>query len=334
MLFGLFLIGLVVVHLPSVRGRVLDRVRDYAARELGLTLRASSLSYSLLTRAIELRDISIASAPGNQPFVEADRAVVVLGPGIFRGHFSVDRISLSRPRLTIVRSADGTLNLPASRKDAGQPAPLHLGIVTVTALSIRFEDRLAQRSAALGPVDFSVDTTTTSSAPGAFGPGPFTLRAGAIDSSGTIAGRLGFDGSRARIEELVVETRAGRVTLAGWADVFADRPGVSGRAIATIDLPEAARLVNVDARGLTGRLEATADISGPLVDPAITLAVAGRDARLTSLGPIQFSGRSSLRGSRALIESVEVTSGAGALHLEGEWSWATRRHPPAIRAAG
>jgi len=316
-LSGLLLIGLLVLHLPSVRGRVLDRVRGYAERELGLALRASGLSYNLLTRTIELRDVSIASTSADRPFVEADRAVVVLGPAIFRGRLAIDQISLGRPRLTLVRYADGTLNLPTSRKDAGQPAPLHLGVVTATALSIGLEDRLSQRSAAVGPFDLSVDTTTASSRPGAFGPGPFNLRAGQIDTAGTIAGRLGFDGSRARLEELVVETGAGRLTLAGWIDVIARSPALSGHASATIDLPEAARLVKVDARGLTGHLEATADISGLQDDPAVTLVLAGRDARAPAVGPIQFSGRSSVRGTRALIERIEMTTGAGALQIEG-----------------
>src|SRR5436190_9052138 len=161
-LFGLLLIGLVVLHLPSVRGRVLDRVRGYAERELGLALRASSLSYNLLTRTIELRDVSIASTSAAPPFFEADRAGLVLSRGLLRGRFAIDQISLSRPRLTLVRYADGTLNLPRSNKDAGQSAPLHFGVVTVTALSISLEDRLTQRSATVGPFDLLVDTTTPS----------------------------------------------------------------------------------------------------------------------------------------------------------------------------
>src|SRR4029078_1669249 len=65
-LSGLLLIGLLVLPLPSLRGRVLDRVRGYAERELGLALRASGLSYNLLTRTIALRDVSIASTSGDR----------------------------------------------------------------------------------------------------------------------------------------------------------------------------------------------------------------------------------------------------------------------------
>ena len=64
-LVGLLLIGLAVIHLPSVRRRVLDRARGYAAQELGITLQASSLRYSLLSRSIELRDVTASSSARN-----------------------------------------------------------------------------------------------------------------------------------------------------------------------------------------------------------------------------------------------------------------------------
>lgn len=48
-LAGLVLIGLWVVHLPSVRARVLDRARAYAEQELGVTLQSASLRYNLFT---------------------------------------------------------------------------------------------------------------------------------------------------------------------------------------------------------------------------------------------------------------------------------------------
>jgi hypothetical protein len=82
-LVGLLLIGLAVLQLPSVRRRVLERARGYAAQELGITLQASSLGYSLLSRSIELRDVSASAA--QDPFLTAERVSVELGPGIFLG---------------------------------------------------------------------------------------------------------------------------------------------------------------------------------------------------------------------------------------------------------
>ncbi len=317
-LAGLLLIGLAVLHLPAVRGRVLDRVRGYAERDYGVVLHASSLGYNLFSRSIELRDLSVASTAAGDPFLQAEHAVVVFGPGLFRGRAIVDRISLTRPRVTLVRYADGTVNLPPSRNGAQQTTPLQLGTVSVTALIARLDDRLAQRSFSVGPFDLSVDTGATSSGPGRFGPGEFTVRAGDIQTSGTIAGRLAFDGSRVRVDELTAETREGRIVLAGWADVIGERPAVSSRISATVDLPRTARLARVDAHGLSGRLEFTIDVSGVLAAPTITLAVSSRDAAYAPVGSVRLSGRSSFAANRVVIDALDINSAAGVLHAEGD----------------
>jgi outer membrane protein assembly factor BamA len=316
-LAGLLLIGLWVLHLASVRSRVLDRARAYAERELGITLSASSLSYSLFTRTIELRDLSLTSSAAAQPFLEADHAVVALGPGLFRGRIAVTRISLTRPRVTLIRGPDGDLNLSASRAGPEPAAPLHFGVVSVTALSVRLDDRVAQRSFAIGPVDLSVDTGGSSGGSGAFGPGAFTTRVGQIETSGTASGRLGFDGTRVRIEELTAETKEGRVVVRGWADVIGEQPLVSAQVNATVNLPQAASLARLDLRGLAGHLDGTLDVSGALAAPTLALAVMSRDVTYPSLGPIGLNGRSSFSGARAVIDTLDVSAAAGALHVEG-----------------
>jgi hypothetical protein len=311
------MIGVAVLHLPPVRSRVLDRARAYAEREFGVTLRASSLGYNLFTRSIELRDLSLASPSTDQPFLEADRAIVVLGTGVFRGRITITRISLSRPRVTLVRYADGRVNLPSSRKDGQRASSLQLGIVAVTALSARLDDRVAQRNITVGPLDLSVDTASTSGQPGAFGPGGFTVRTGQVETSGTIAGRLAFDGTRVRIEDLTAETREGRIALTGWADVIGDQPAISARVNATVDVPQAARLASVDTRGLSGHLEGTIDVAGALAAPTVTVSVASGDTRYAPIGPVRLAGRSTFSGGRALIENLDVESAVGLLQVQG-----------------
>ena len=319
-LAGLVLIALTGLHLPSVRGRVLDAGRSYAERQLGLALRASSLDYSLLTRSIELRDLSVSSTSAGQPFLEADRAVVALGPAIYLGRVTVTRVSLSRPRLTLVREADGTMNLPAPSEGAARQSPIQLGVVTLTALSARLDDRLSQRSFTVGPFDLSVDTTATPGRHGAFGPGPFAVRAGPIDTSGTISGRLAFDGARVRLEDLTATTREGRLVVDGWADVIGDHPAISSRLSATLGLEQAARHLRhlrLDASGLSGQLEVTADVTGALAAPSIALAVASRDAGHASIGRVRLAARSSISGNRVAIDTLGIDSPAGSIHVQG-----------------
>ena len=316
-LIGLILIGLAVLHLPPVRARVLDRVRGYAQQEFGIALQASSLGYNLLTRSIELRDLSLAATSNGQPFVQADRAVVVLDPAIYLGRFDVSRIAITRPRLTLVRNADGSVNLPPSRPSESASTPLQFGVVSVTGLSVTLDDRGAGRSFAVGPFDLSMDTRDSTGRPGAFGPGGFRLRTGQIDLSGTIAGRLAFDGTRLRIEELIADTRPGRLVINGWADVIGERPALSAKANVTVDLAEATRLARVDARGLGGRLDGVIDVSGGLTAPVMALTMTSRDALYPRLGAVRLNGRGSFSGTRGTIETLDVDSTAGSLHAEG-----------------
>ena len=45
---GILLIAYGTLHLPFVRARVLERAREYALRELGIVIEASSLHYAVL----------------------------------------------------------------------------------------------------------------------------------------------------------------------------------------------------------------------------------------------------------------------------------------------
>ena len=176
-LAALILIALAVLHLPWVRGRVLDRARGYAERELGLALRSSGLGYNLLTRSIELRDLSVASTSAAEPFLEADRVAVVLGREIFRGRINVHRISVDRPRLTIVRFADGTVNLPASRESRSRPLRCSSGRVGDRTVGTAGRSRGAALVRGRA-VRSGGGHGETRGRPGAFGPGAFTVRAG------------------------------------------------------------------------------------------------------------------------------------------------------------
>ena len=176
------------------------------------------------------------------------------GPARRHPHFG------QRPRLTLIRNADGTMNLPPSRQDGGSSTPLQLGVVSVTGLSVTLDDRGARRCFSVGPFDLSVDTRDSAARRRAFGPGAFAVRVGETEVSGTIAGRLAFDGTRVRIEELTAETKPGRLVINGWADVIGERPAISAKAKVTVDLAEAARLARVDARGLAGRLDGVVDV--------------------------------------------------------------------------
>ena len=176
---GLPLLLLGIAHLPVVRAHVLERAREYAARELGVALDAKSLHYNLLGPSAELRDVALTSVDdkGRRALLRADGLRLALGRGLFLGQVEVTRLELVRPRIALVRHADGTLNLPRGRGAASQEVtPLRLGRVDVRQLTISVDDEMSGRSFVMGPVDLSIDTSSATPAPGAFGPSPFSIR--------------------------------------------------------------------------------------------------------------------------------------------------------------
>ena len=177
-LAGVMLVLVAVAHLPPVRARVLDYARDYAARELGIALEARSLDYNLLGPSAELRGVVIASIDDQKrlPLLYADGIRIVLGRSLFLGQVDVSRLELVRPRLVLVRRADGTLNLPRGRGAASTAVtPLHLGRVDIRELLVSFDDEVTGRSLSLGAIDLAIDTSSPTAVPGAFGPSPFGI---------------------------------------------------------------------------------------------------------------------------------------------------------------
>ena len=210
------------------------------------------------------------------------------------------------------------MNLPPSRPSESASTPLQFGVVSVTGLSVTLDDRGAGRSFAVGPFDLSMDTRDSTGRPGAFGPGGFRLRTGQIDLSGTIAGRLAFDGTRLRIEELIADTKPGRLVLNGWADVIGERPAISAKANVTVDLAEAARLARVDARGLGGRLDSVIDVSGGLTAPVLAPDDDESGCAVSAAWRRPIERTWIVRaGTRGTIETLDVDSTAGSLHADG-----------------
>ena len=85
------------------------------------------------------------AAAGNEiPFFEADAVRLDLPLSAIFGTFGVESIEVDRPRVRIVRSADGSWNLPrsTSQDDAGPwlREPLRIDRLTVTGLAVQYND--------------------------------------------------------------------------------------------------------------------------------------------------------------------------------------------------
>ena len=334
-LAGALLLFLAVVHLPPVRARVLEQARAYAARELGVAVDAKSLHYNLFGPSAELRDVALGSLDDKdrRPLLRADSLRIVLGRGLVLGQVEVTRLELHRPRLTVVRHADGTLNLPRGRgASSTEVTPLRLGRVEVRQLTIGVDDEISGRSFVMGPLDLSIDTSSATPAPGAFGPSPFSLRlephaprasvpAGReppTTLSGTVAGRLAFDGTRLLVPALTIETPEGQLALDGSIDVIARAPKVDVRSRVRVDLARAARLAGFDRERLSGTLNASGSATGLLSAPAVRLGLQGRDLAVRSVRDITLAADAALDAGRLQVSAIDLRSPLGAVHASGD----------------
>ena len=306
-------------HLEFVRTRVLDWAVARASRDFGIGIEADSLRYNLIAASAELRNVRL-SAPGARPFFRADAIRIGLNRRALPGAVEIDRLELERPHLTIVRHADGTTNLPASRSTStSAPSPIHLGRVALSAMSVEFEDESAGHRLTAAPIDLVLDTSEGASVPGAFGPTPIsaTLGPNPRSISGTIAGRLGFDGSRLTVHELRVDVPEARLALDGWIDVLAETNRVEARARLDTDLARASRLVMQRDISLTGSATADVEVRGEIADPTVNIKLLGPMVRLGAAPSINIAADATYAAGRLDVDSLSVTSDAGAIDVNG-----------------
>jgi hypothetical protein len=320
---ALLAILVAVAHAGFVRARVLDWALASASRDLGIRVEADSLQYNLLAASAQLRNARV-SAPDERAFFRADAVRVDLVRGALP-RVEVDRLEIERPHLTIVRHADGTTNLPAGGSSpTSKPAPVHLGRVALSATTIEFEDESAGHRLTATPIDLVLDTRAGSSAPGAFGPTAVAATVGSTNQqvppqsvSGTIAGRLGFDGSRLTIHELRLDAPEGRLALDGWVDVLAEVSRVEAHAALESDLARARRFIPGRDLALTGSAMADVAVSGNVEDPTVRVKVLGPAIALGSVPTVNVSANATYASGRVDIESLSIASDAGTIDVNG-----------------
>jgi outer membrane protein insertion porin family len=318
-------------HLPFVRARMLDWMRTRISNDLGITLQADALRYNLAARSVELVN-PIISARNERPFLEADAVRIVLDRRLFRGMFEPERVDLSRPRVTIVRHRDGTFNLPVVPEDASTEAsPIVLGTVAIGGFRIELIDEAAGHRFTAGPIDLTFDSRPPGR-PGDIRPSPLALTLGPLGErqeakpiSATVAGRLGFDGTRLSVPELRVEAPEARLELQGWADLITD--GVPVKALVRLQTSVAHLSDAAGSRGLplTGSLVADIELEGTAADPTARFMLRAEDLRYGSLAPTAVRVEGSYASGRLTTDltaasELGMSKATGTIVLAGSGS--------------
>ena len=311
----LALLLIATAHLPGVRARVLEYARARVAREFGVEVNADALRYNLFGVSVELQNLGLA-APGQRPFLEADRIRVLLDRHVFVGTLTIKQIDITRPRIALIRHRDGTMNLPTVQSDASsKPSPIHAGIVALSQISVTFDDESGGHHVSAGPLDLTLDTGAKGAAPATFGPGAIDVvigklsEAGAARSmSGTFSGRLGFDGERVSISELQAEVPEGRVTLNGWIDVIAETIRVEAQGRVETNLARVGHLVGNLGDSLSGAATADVTIRGSMADPTVHVVASARNIRYQAIPEASAEAEATYAAGRVEVQRLNVTS--------------------------
>ena len=229
---------------------------------------------------VSATDLSFAAeGQGAAPFLTIDDLHIDLPWAALWGGAS-GSVTVTRPAISIVRSADGSSNLPAAGERAldassSPPGPLPLGSVEIHDLTAAWRDDASGWRVELAPTSLRLN--------GDHGilRGPLGSRGESVVARGDVRtgvvrldGDLGFDGAALDIHRLTVAAPEGEVTVRGRIEelLFA-RPRLDLDYAARLDVAELAAWLLVPS--VAGTLSAEGRASGRLDALAASVAIAG-----------------------------------------------------------
>ncbi len=319
-LLGLLVVATAALHLPFARGRVLSYVIAQLASQ-GMRLEAAGLEYNLLALRVTLRDVRVTADGKDIPFFEAERVEANVPWAVIRGRIHVQSLDVAQPRVTIVRGADGTLNLPTFGDDDDEGSfegPVYIDRLSIAGLTFRYDDPARAHMARSGALALNMD-----SAPG--GPldgrltmdGQTTLQFADIATTMTVLdGDVSFDGTRLAVDPLVIETPELQARISGGVDVLGPDPELDIRYQLQGDVARIAPWMALDPSP-AGRLAIDGTASGAMDDPVVTASVTSTDLTWPGLGAVALDAQASWTGTTATIERLHLTAASGELTAEG-----------------
>lgn len=292
---------------------------------------ASRLDLDVARLRIGVEDLRlVARGHPLEPFLAVDEATVDLPWAAVWTGLSIDDLSLRGVALSVVRGADGALNLPSARGGTGEAVTPRLPIrrLEVSDLTIDWRDGVTDLTLRLPPTSVRL----AEEEPGGYSTGPISMDGTArISWRGTatevsrLEGQIGFDGSVLEISRLELAAPEGELTFSGRVDALADRPRLALGYEAQLDLAHVAAWFSNTVWGaaavsgdVTGTLDSLA-ASGVLSAAPVSWGevVADRVDATVRLTPAAVS----LDGLRLEVAKGVLTADGGIAREEGWPGW-------------
>ena len=317
---ALFLVGVLVVHLPVVQSRLLSMIAAGLANR-GIQLDASALRYNLATLSVALERPVLSAVTGGPPFFGAEAVRLDLSWSFVAGGLHVQLLDVRGARIDVVRFADGTTNLPPLESDGGSgpgmPLPLVIDRLVVSDLAIRYLD---EPNALLVEVpglalDLSRPATGRLSGPLSISR-PAALRRGDHSTTvATLSGQLAFDGVTLYVDRFTVGAPEGRAEISGTYTLLATEPHLELRATGELDV---ARLADWTGQqpGATGRVT----FSAALNDAGLAVDASSTTLTWPGVGGMTLESRATVSTGAAVVESLRLTVAGGEVLATGRFA--------------
>jgi len=308
------------VHLPFVRTRVLSWAGAELARR-GIRFEAARLDYNLFALTVGLDRVTMAAAGNGVPFLEADAVLLDLPVSAIFGALRVQSVEVTRPRVRLVQSADGSWNLPRSTQpDEAGPwlsGRLEIDRLVVSGLAVQYSDAggVELESAGL--------TLALQRSPGRPLSGRLSMaeparvrRGGRATEITTFDGSVSFDGETVSIGGLDVAAPEGSARVTGTLGPLSGEPRLTLTGDGTFEVERVASWFDVPQRP-AGRVGVHARVDGPLNAPRIELRATSERVVWPAVGALSLDGRATLADGTAVVDSLRVGLGAGEVVATG-----------------
>ncbi|MDP6608450.1 MAG: translocation/assembly module TamB domain-containing protein [Vicinamibacterales bacterium] len=266
------------LHLPVVRGLVLDRVAEQLEERYGLSVEATQFEYNLFTQSFEAENLQIGFS-NSPPIISVESAEVQLNwpvrPGIVRLDLEDVDLAWSDPSQDFAIEASG-LGLRLDPSDGNASAgPLGMA----GSASIEVGDR--------------------------------TILIDDLDA------RLAFDGEDLGIEAAVVETPWGRVELSGAVRSLLATPEMVLIHRGSVDLEALAAFWRVEVEA-AGTVAVEGRLDGSLESPEASLVISGGPLRAGGLDDIVIArSEVTASGGELALSSLDLEVAGGRIRGTG-----------------
>jgi outer membrane protein assembly factor BamA/autotransporter translocation and assembly factor TamB len=314
----LLVVGVLVVHAPPARSLAL-RFAIRAALAQGLQLGAERLDYNLATRRVRLSGVTVSAAGDSRPFFTADEVTAIAATRVFFGEIVFDEVSVSNGAVRIVRSADGTSNLPkfSGPPSSEDPPALPIARVSAPMLAVEYRDEAADvtvRAPAV-TVDLSSRGRVAIAAPVELSVGSTSTRVESFESDAA------FDGRDLRLSNLRIEMPELSGRAEGVLALIRQQPFIDVQVSGDTELASAARWGGQTDNALRGGVHVEGTVRGPLGEPSADLQIGSTAISWQRLEVANVSSRLHLDADGLEIQESRAVVAGGGVNATGSLMW-------------